>query len=110
MPGDPPIDSMETMVDAMRRFGKRGYTDAFQAHPKGLRSVATDRVFPPEELVVEDVARFEGDSDPGDEATIFALRSHAGEVRGTYTVTFGTDMDALDAVMVPRLKEGRKDH
>ena len=105
-----PGDAMETMVDALRRFGSRGYTDAFQARPQGLRSLATDRVFPPEDLVVEDVARFEGESDPGDEATIFALRSRSGEVRGTYTVTFGTDMDALDAAMVPRLKEGRKDH
>jgi len=105
-----PDDPMETMVDAMRRFGKRGYTDAFQARPEGLRSLATDRVYAPETLIVEDVARFEGDSDPGDEATIFALRSEEGDTRGTYTVTFGTNMDALDAAMVPRLKEGRKDH
>ena len=106
MPGDP----METMVDAISRFGKRGYTDEFQARPEGLRSLATGKVFPPEDLVVEDMARFEGQSDPGDEATIFALRSARGETRGTYTVTFGTQMDALDAEMVPRLQEGRKDH
>ena len=103
-------DAMETMVDAMRRFGKRGYTDGFQARPEGLRSTATGRVFLPETLIVEDVARFEGASDPGDEATIFALRSEEGDTRGTYTVTFGTNMDALDAAMVPRLREGRKDH
>ena len=109
MSGDP-METMETMVDALRRFGSRGYTDEFQARPEGLRSLATDRVFPPEDLVVEDVARFEGSSDPGDEATIFALRSPGGEIRGTYTVTFGTQMDAMDAAMVPRLKEGRKDH
>lgn len=106
MPGDP----METMVDALRRFGGRGYTDEFQARPEGLRSLATGDVFSPEDLIVEDVARFEGSSDPGDEATIFALRSENGRTRGTYTVTFGTNMDALDAAMVPRLKEGRKDH
>jgi hypothetical protein len=106
MPGDP----METMVDAIRRFGTRGYKDAFQARPEGLRSLATGDVFSPEDLVVEDVARFEGQSDPGDEATIFALRSRDGVTRGTYTVTFGTEMDILDAQMVPRLKEGRKDH
>ena len=103
-------DPMETMVDALRRFGGRGYTDEFQARPEGLRSLATGDVFSPEDLIVEDVARFEGSSDTGDEATIFALRSENGRTRGTYTVTFGTNMDALDAAMVPRLKEGRKDH
>ena len=103
-------DPMETMVAALQRFGKRGYTDEFQARPEGLRSLATGEVFPPEELVVEDIARFEGASDPDDEATIFALRSEVGATRGTYTVTFGTQMDVLDAVMVPRLREGRKDH
>jgi len=102
--------SMESMVDALRRFGKRGYTDEFQAKPGGLRSLATGKVFPPEGLIVEDVARFEGASDPGDEATIFALRSEEGETRGTYTVTFGPAMDVLDAEMVPRLREGRKEH
>ncbi|HEX5045091.1 MAG TPA: hypothetical protein VFV75_19510 [Candidatus Polarisedimenticolaceae bacterium] len=106
MPGDP----METMVDALRRFGSRGYTDAFQARPEGLRNLSTGDLFPPEDLIVEDLARFEGQSDPGDEATIFALRSRDGATRGTYTVTFGTQMDTLDAAMVPRLKEGRKDH
>jgi hypothetical protein len=103
-------DAMETMVDALHRFGKRGYTDEFQARPEGLRSLNTGEVFCPEDLVVEDVARFEGASDPGDQATIFALRSESGETRGTYTVTFGTYMDALDAEMVPRLREGRRDH
>jgi hypothetical protein len=102
--------SMETMVDALRRFAKRGYRDEFQAKPEGLRSLATGEVFPPERLVVDDVARFEGASDPGDEATIFALRVADGDVRGTYTVTFGTQMDLLDAAMVPRLKEGRRSH
>lgn len=101
---------METMVDALRRFGKRGYTDEFQARPEGLRSLATGEVFSPEHLIVDDVARFEGASDPGDEATIFALRSEEGETRGTYTVTYGPAMDGLDAEMVPRLREGRKDH
>ena len=105
-----PEDPMETMVDALRRFSGRGYTDAFQAKPEGLRSLETGAIFSPEDLVVEDVARFEGQSDPGDEATIFALRSQDGGIRGTYTVTFGTYMDALDAVMVPRLRDARKEH
>jgi len=103
-------DYMETMVDALHRLGGRGFTDEFQARPEGLRSVNTEKVFSPEDLIIEEVARFEGDSDPGDEATIFALRSEDGRTRGTYTVTFGTDMDPLDAAMVPRLQEGRKDH
>jgi hypothetical protein len=101
---------METMVDALHRFGKRGYTDEFQARPEGLRSLATGKVFSPERLIVDDIARFEGASDPGDEATIFALRAEEGQTRGTYTVTYGPAMDALDAKMVPRLREGRKDH
>ena len=100
--------SMETMADALRRFEGRGYTDEFRAEREGLRSVRSGRVYPPESLIVDDVARFEGASDPGEEATVFALRSEAEGIRGTYTVTFGPAMDAADAGMVPRLKEGRR--
>jgi hypothetical protein len=60
----------------------------------------------PEDLVVREVVRFEGASDPDEEAAIFALECDCG-IKGTYTVTYGPAMSSEDADVVPRLPDGR---
>lgn len=97
---------METMVEALKRLEGKGYRDEFRAQGDGLRALGTGRVYPPESLTVEETVRFEGPSNPGDEAVVFALRAPDGAL-GTYTVAYGPSMDALDAELVPRLRTSR---
>ena len=97
--------AMETVSEALRRLTAAGYVDEYRAEPLGLRSLSDGTVRPPEALRIEEFARFEGDSDPGDECTVFALAAADGGAKGTYTVAYGTLMDALDAQMVDRLAE-----
>ena len=94
---------MEDLAHAVERLTKAGYRDDFRAERGGLRAVQAGRVFDPESLVVDEVARFEGDSDPGDEAVVFALSSGSSGTRGTYVVTYGTYVDPADAEMMRRL-------
>ena len=95
---------METVREALERLDRMGYVDEFRADGDGLRSRATGAIAPPETFRVDEIVRFEGESDPSDESAIFALRSPEGGARGTYTVAFGTLMDAGDAEMVRRLR------
>jgi len=97
--------AMETVSEALRRLTAAGYVDEYRAEPLGLRSLSDGTVRPPEAFRIEEFARFEGDSDPGDECTVFALAAADGGAKGTYTVAYGTLMDALDAQMVDRLAE-----
>jgi hypothetical protein len=99
---------METLSEAVERLTIAGYRDAFRAECGGLRAVGTQCLHEPESLVIEDVVRFEGVSDPGDEAVLFALRCEIHGSRGTYVVTFGPSVDSLDAEMVRRLTDGRR--
>ena len=62
----------------------------------------------PESLLVEEIERFEGASDPQDEAVLFALRCETHGTRGTYVVAYGPNVDALDAEMVRRLTDRRQ--
>ena len=94
--------AMETVSEAIRRLSNAGYDDAYGAEQDGLKSRSRGTVRPPESFRVDEIVRFEGDSDPSDESAIFALTSTDG-TKGTYTVAFGPLMDALDAVMVKRL-------
>jgi hypothetical protein len=94
---------METVSEALRRLTDAGYADEYQARPGGLKSRSDGTVRPPEAFRIEEVARFEGESDPSDESAVFALASMTDGSKGTYTVAFGPLMDALDAEMVRKL-------
>jgi len=99
---------METLSKAVERLTAAGYRDDFRAESGGLRAVGTDCLHEPESLVIEDVVRFEGASDPADEAVVFALRCRIHGTQGTYVVSFGPSVDSLDAEMVRRLSDGRR--
>jgi hypothetical protein len=94
---------METLSEAVDRLRSAGYRDSFRAEAGGLRALAAGKLYAPEELVVEEVVRFEGPTDPGDEAILFALRSQDGEVRGTYASGYGAGVDPVNAELVRRL-------
>ena len=94
----------ETLSEALDRLVALGYTDDFCAEPDGLRARLGGTLHGPESMVIEEFVRFEGETDPSEEAIVFAIRSEKSGVKGTYTVAYGPGMDALDAEMVTRLK------
>ena len=95
----------ETLSQAVDRLTAHGYTDAFRAEPDGMRAVVAGILYRPELLIVEEVARFEGISDPADEAIVLALHCREDGVKGTFTVPFGPGMGGLDAEMMRRLRD-----
>ena len=95
--------AMETVAEALRRLTAGGYPDSYRAEARGLQSRLNGTVHPPDRFRVDEVVRFEGDSDPSEESAVFALTSEADSTRGTYTVAYGPMMDTLDAEMVGRL-------
>ena len=99
---------METLSQAVERLTAAGYQDDFRAERAGLRAVGTGCMHEPESLVIEEVVRFEGPSDPQDEAMLFALRCETHGTKGTYVVAYGPDVDSLDAEMVHRLTDRRQ--
>ena len=94
----------ETLSEALKRLAAAGYHDDFRAEPEGLRARLTGKRHLPESMVIEESVRFEGDSDPSEEAVVFALRSETDGSTGTYTVAYGPAMDLADVAMVGRLK------
>lgn len=94
-PTAPQIESQESMSVAEETIGAvvdrlthEGYEAQFRGEKEGLRLLHGGAVYDPDELTVEQMARFEGVSDPGEEAVVFALRTPEG-VKGTWTVTYG---------------------
>lgn len=99
----PPTPREDTLSAALERLRKAGYTEDFHATAGGLRPRGREEVIPPERVVVEDLVRFEGITNPDDEAVLFAVRAEPEGPRGTYTVGFGPNIEGEDADMVQRL-------
>jgi len=96
------------LAEAVDRLHAQGYRADFRAEEGGLRELSSRRLYEPESLVVEELLRFEGDSDPEAQAAVFALRARDGSARGTWTVSYGPGMDPLDGEMARRLADARQ--
>ena len=94
---------METLREALARLEDRGFRQPFRATPGGELELAGEPPLAPETLVVEETVRFEGTSDPADEAVLFALRSRDDRIRGTFVASFGPQMDPACAEVMHRL-------
>ena len=93
----------ESLSEALKRLSAKGFTHGLRAGQRSLRDVVTGDTYAPELLQIDEVVRFEGESDPDEQATLFALRSQGGVPLGTYVVVFGAGMPREDAEVVHRL-------
>ena len=98
---------METLSEAIARLEALGFRDSFEPVDGRLRALGADRLYAPESLIVEEVVRFEGESDPSEQAILFALRSPSGDVRGTFTTAFGPLADPASVEIVRQLARAR---
>ncbi len=94
---------MDTLSEATRRLQAEGYTGNWYATPEGtLRCGETGEVADLDDVRIDHILRFEGQSDPGDEVILFALRAPSG-ARGLYGAAYGPNTSAEDAVVISRL-------
>jgi len=94
---------METLREALARLERRGFEHAFRATADGRLALPEQPSIAPEDLVVVETVRFEGQSDPEDQAVLFALRSRDGRVQGTFVTSFGPHTDPDSAAAIHRL-------
>ena len=92
-------------ISCCRPFDRAWLHGRFSRRARWHAGGGTGILYRPELLVVEEIARFEGISDPADEAIVLALHCREDGIKGTYTVAFGPGMGALDAEMMHRLRD-----
>ena len=100
------MSNLESLSQALQRLAERGFRHDFRAEDGRLRDLETRESYDPELLEIDEVVRFEGESDPDEQAVLFALRSPGGIALGTWSVVFGAAMPPDDGEVVRRL--GRK--
>ena len=88
----PPLTEYMSVAGAVDGLGRRGFTEGLRVIDGGLRAIGTGESVRTEDLVIREVYRFEGVSDPDDMAIVYAIASTGG-VRGTLADAFGVYSD-----------------
>ena len=96
------LPQMETLQQAIERLRELGYTQDWYAKDGSLRCGASEVTYDPATVTVDHIVRFEGTSDPGDEAILFALTTDCSR-RGLYSAAYGADMSPADIDVVQAL-------
>jgi hypothetical protein len=95
---------VEALSAALERLGGAGFTNDLVADGAALRSVTSGETYGPGALRIIETVRFEGMTDPDDEAIVFALATVAGEPVGTWTVPYGPAASAEEAAIETELR------
>ena len=96
------------MRDALDRLVAAGYAADFFARDGKLACAECDEVLDPGNVMIEEVVRLEGDSDPDEEVVVYALSQGPCGRRGTYTIVYGPDTPPEDAAVQAALQDARR--
>jgi hypothetical protein len=93
-----------TVTDAVADLQADGYVTDFSVAEGGtLRCGQCGNLHDPAHAQVTRIVRFEGDTDPGDEAIVFALTCSDCGMRGTLVTAYGASVGADEAIVVNAL-------
>ena len=90
-----------TVTEALTAFKQQGFTIDFNIEANCLACGETR--FTADEFSIVDVYRYEGNSDPADEATVYAIESKTG-VKGVLVTGYGMSSDSLSDAILRKLQ------
>lgn len=91
----------ETVSAAIEELRKNGYTTDFNLEENCI--VCHAGKFFPDDFEVAEVYRYEGASDPGDEATVYGIQSTSG-LKGILVTGDAPSLDKMTEAMVAKLR------
>ena len=80
------------MTSLVNKMIKEGFSDQFKVTTRGLYSYGKSRYYRPEQVIVVNFYRFEGQTDPADNSIMYVIETTDG-ARGTLVDAYGTYAD-----------------
>jgi len=101
------MDAPDTVTEAVAFLAAAGYVDDFQLSREGIVDAGTGDAHPLDLAVVDHTFRFEGPSDPGDEAIVLGVRCPEWGRKGVVVSAYGPDADPEHTALLIALTRGR---
>jgi hypothetical protein len=92
----------DTVTQAVDGLKQRGYTIDFNLEADRISCTKTPLVLSPADFEITEFYRFEGDSDPADEAVVYAIESKDGK-KGLLVTGFGISAEGIGEEMIKKL-------
>lgn len=95
---------MICLTDTIRELQKKGYTYSFV--PQFDHFTCSDERYQirPQDFYIDEIYRFENESDPDDQSILYALDCQKLGIKGLYVESYGLYHDELSAQMLERIK------
>jgi hypothetical protein len=100
--------SYETMSEAVNDLQKRGYDHDFNLEQEWLECRQNNCRIKADEFEIDEVYRFEGETDPGDENIVYAISSAKNKIKGVLVNAYGVYSDSISAELVAKLHKHLK--
>lgn len=91
----------DTVSEAITGLRERGFTLDFNLEENCI--ICHGDKFKADDFEIVEAHRFEGDTDPSDEAVVYAIQSKTG-LKGVLVNGYGISADAMDAEMAKKLR------
>lgn len=106
-PGKATPPFMNTLSSCITKVVKDGYTENFSVTENGMSSSTTDKVYQPKDVRIINFYRFEGQSDPSDNAILYVIETADG-YKGTLTDAYGAYSDHSVDAFIKEVEEIQK--
>jgi hypothetical protein len=95
--------SYDTMSEAVNDLQKRGYDHDFNLESDFLECKQNKCRMRSDEFEIDEVYRFEGNTDPGDENVVYAISSKIDNIKGVLVNAYGVYSDSASNEIVSKL-------
>lgn len=101
------MENMDSLTSVLNSLALSNYTTQFTITDQGLISSTTQKVYQPNQVKVVHFYRFEGKSNPGDNAILYAIETNEDE-KGTIIDAYGIYNDSLVTDLMKEVEEMNK--
>lgn len=91
----------DTVSEAINDLKRRGYTEDFNLMENCLE--CNSQKFYPDDFKITEVYRFEGNTDPADEAVVYAIEGKNG-IKGSMVNGYGYSSEPMSDAIIQKLK------
>lgn len=102
-------ETMSTLSERVNKAVRDGYTESFKVEGKGLTgpSVADQKFYSPDRVKIQNFYRFEGYSDPNDNAILYLIETADGR-KGMLVDSYGAYSDNRLSEFIKAVQEIQK--
>ncbi len=98
-------ESFGTLSETINGLKNEGYTLDLNIREECIVCHQTNTILSSDDFEIDKIYRFEGESNPDDEAVVYAISSSKYGVKGTLINAYGIYADSVSAALVQKLQK-----